>query len=167
MEKLLRSILRVFNDLFVGAKPNLKPDQPYLKNVRNKKLINKLWSEVFYNEDNLTRLANGYPICSEEGYGLIYYYFINGRLRYIGQTRENSLKWRMTRRQPNGNIGYSYPIKRLMLNAFRSGTLQIQTKKVLVAELDKIEQQEIRLYSDNRLWNKEHNPHYQPFNRRF
>lgn len=75
------------------------------------------------------------------------------------------MKWRMTRRQLNGNIGYRYCIKRLMLNAFRSGNLRIETKEVRMADLDATEEREIKFYSKtNRLWNIEHNPSYSKSN---
>ena len=87
-------------------------------------------------------------------------------MRYVGQTRERSLKRRMTRRQPNGHTGYNYSIKRQMLNAFRAGILEIQTKEVRVSHLDTTEEHEIKLYSkSNRLWNIEHNKHYRKYNR--
>ncbi len=161
MKKFFDFLFQILSDLFT-------PGQPYIKNARNKKLINYWWSEVFYSPDYLKKVADGYSIDPRQGYGLIYYYFINNRLRYIGQTRERSLQWRMTRRQANGHIGYNYSIKRQMLNAYRSGTLKIQTKEIRIADLDRIEEEEIRLHSKKgKLWNIEHNEHYRKTNRRF
>lgn len=161
MQKLFQILAKLFKVAFGQT-------QPYIKNCRNKKLINYWWSEVFHNDFNLKSLARDYPIESSVGYGLIYYYLVNNQVRYIGQTREKSLKWRMTRRQSNRKIGYSYPMKRQMLNAFRSGRLAIKTQKVKIADLDAIERSEIEYYSKfNRLWNIEHNSRYKFTNRWF
>ena len=55
-----------------------------------------------------------------------------------------------------------------MLNAYKSGTLKIQTKEIRIADLDRIEEEEIRLHSQKgKLWNIEHNEHYRKTNRRF
>ena len=169
MERLLESLFSWLESLF-SPKPSagrtIVAVQPYIKNSRNKGLINYWWSTVFYNNDNLRRLANGYSLYPRQGYGLIYYYIVGGQLRYVGQTRERSLKWRMTRRQPNGHTGYNYSIKRQMLNAFRSSILEIQTKEVGVSDLDATEEHEIKFYSrTNRLWNIEHNFNYRQSNR--
>ena len=161
----MNSVLKFIFKLLAGL---FESKQPYIKNVRNKKLINYWWSKVFYSPDHIKRMAGKYPLYPRQGYGLIYYYFINNRLRYIGQTRERSLQWRMTRRQANGHIGYNYSIKRQMLNACRSGTLKIQTKEIRIADLDRIEEEEIRLHSKKgKLWNIEHNEHHRKTNRRF
>ena len=167
MKKLLQFIFEALESLFsTHRRPATKRIQPYIQNSRNKGLINYWWSTIFYDNDNLRRLANGCSLYPQQGCGLIYYYIVGSQLRYIGQTRERSLKWRMTRRQPNGNTGYSYSIKRQMLNAFRSGTLEIQTKEVKAIDLDTTEEHEINFYSkSNRLWNIEHNANYRHSNR--
>ena len=167
MEKLLQSIFKALGELFSDpTRPAAKGPQPYIKNSRNQKLINYWWSQIFYDNANLQRLAGGDRLHPRPGRGLIYYYVVKGQVRYIGQTRERSLKWRMTRRQPGGNLGYNYSIKRQMLNAFRSGSLQIKTREVGLADLNATEEQEIRAHSrSNRLWNIEHNSHYKKSNR--
>ena len=138
--------------------------QPYIKNVNNRKLINYWWSKTFYNDDHLQRLAGKDIIRPRPGYGLIYYYLINGRVYYVGQTRERSLKWRMTKHQPNYKIGYRYGMKRKMLNASRAGRLSISTKEIPIGQLNDFEIAEIKRYASSRLWNIEHNP-YSRFNK--
>ena len=166
MIKLLVSLFKLLEGLFFDGRTRATETQPYIKNNHNKKLINYWWSRVFYNNDNLEQLAPGCPLYPRQGHGLIYYYIVGDRLRYIGQTKERSLKWRMTRRQANGNMGYHYSIKRQMLNAFRSGILKIQTREVRVGSLDETEEREIKFYSKaNRLWNIEHNLNYRRSNR--
>ena len=139
--------------------------QPYIRSVKTpaaKRLVNHWWSKVFYNNDNLQRLAGGGQIYTKPGYGLIYCYVVRGTVRYVGQTRENSLKWRMTKKQASGHLGYRPVIKKNLLNAHRQGALQIKTELVPLAQLDRREQALIAGYSPtNRLWNVEHNPHFQ------
>ena len=140
--------------------------QPYINNSRPEKLINYWWSEVFYDNQNIKLISRGCEIYPRDGYGLIYYFIIRGQLRYIGKTRERSLKWRLTRRQADGTIGYSYSIKRQLLNSFRENSLRIQTKEVELADLDKTEAREINICSKAyKLWNIEHNPSYKTSNR--
>ena len=100
MEKLSRFIFKAFQELFsTSSRPTVRGVQPYIKNSRNKGLIKYWWSAVFYDNDNLRMLANDCPLHPRQDYGLMYCYIVDGQLRYIGQTRERSLKWRMTRRQ--------------------------------------------------------------------
>ena len=139
---------------------------PYIRSSRDRKLINEWWPKVFYDKNNLRNLARGCKLYSRRGYGLIYHYIIAGKLRYVGQTRESSLRRRMVRFQANGRTGYSYAIKRHLLNAFRNGSLRIQTQEVPVSRLESIETEQIRYYSQQyRLWNKRGNPRYSPSNR--
>ena len=163
-------ILKLLRFLFDTSydEPYIKDyGQPYIRNTHNKRLINYWWSKVFYNSAILRDLANGHPLYPKPGYGLLYYYIIDGRVRYIGQTGERSLKWRMTRRQPNGAIGYNYSIKRHMLNAYRSHRLTIKTRETPLADLDAVEIKEITQHSGygNRLWNVEHNQNFRKSNR--
>ena len=161
MDSILKTIWRILGFLF-------EKEQPYIKNVRNRKLINYWWSKVFYSPEHLKKMAGKHPLYPRPGYGLVYYYFIGNRLRYIGQTRERSLQWRMTRRQANGHIGYNYSIKRQMLNAYRAGKLSIVTREVKVADLDRLEAEAIEANAkDNKLWNIEHNEHFKKSNRWF
>ena len=71
------------------------------------------------------------------------------------------MQWRMTKHQANGHIGYNYSIKLQILNAYRSGNLKIQTKEIKAADLDGVEEEEIRLHSKNeKLWNIGHNEYF-------
>ena len=134
---------------------------PEVKTTNNEKLINLLWSRVFFNSDNLKKIAKDGSIHSEKGHGLVYRYIINGHVRYIGQTRERSLRWRMTKRQKSGMIGYNNAIRRNLLNAYRAGILAIETEKVRIRELDKKEEELIKHYGPlNKLWNKIHNENH-------
>ena len=138
---------------------------PNVKINSTKKLINLLWSRVFYNDDHLTKIAGRCPIRTQEDEGLIYCYLINGQVRYVGQTRENSLKRRMTRRQSNGKIGYNYSIKRHLINAYRNGSLSIWTMRTAISKLDNLEKQLIERYAPyHRLWNQEHNKYFKMSN---
>ena len=142
--------------------------QPHIRDTRNKRLINYWWSRVFYKTATLSKLANGHPTYPKPGHGLIYYYLVRGKVRYVGKTSERSLKWRMTRRQANGQIGYRYSIKRRMLNAYRCNRLTIKTREVPLANLDTIEKEEIALHAKtSRLWNIEHNQRSRILNRWF
>lgn len=161
MDNFIQTIRRILGFLF-------KEEQPYIRNVRNRELINYWWSEVFYSPKHLRKMAGKYPLNPRPGYGLVYYYYIGGRLRYVGQTRERSLRWRMTRRQANRHIGYNYSIKRQMLNAYRAGKLSIVTREVKVADLDKVEREAIEANSRwSKLWNIEHNKYFNKSNRQF
>ena len=154
-----------------AAKPTTPAQaQPYIRSIASpegKKLANYWWSQVFYDNDNLQRLAGSNSIYPTDGHGLVYRYIIRDRVRYIGQTRERSLKWRMTKNQPGGHIGYSPTIKKHMLNAYRQGVLRIETESVRIDKLDDREQELIARYGPtNRLWNIEHNPNFKKTNLR-
>ena len=114
-------------------------DQPYIKSVASpggKKLANYWWSQVFYNNDNLKRLAGKHPVRPRQGCGLVYRYIVKGKVRYVGQTGERSLKWRMTKKQTSGYIGYKPVIKKNLLNAYRAGVLRIETEQLPLSKLD-------------------------------
>ena len=129
-----------------------------LKSQKAQKLINKLWSKIFYNENNLHQIAGQCPLRTQKGEGLVYCYLINGQVRYVGQTRENSLRWRMTKKQKDGKVGYNYAIKRRLVNAYRDGSFTIWTRKMPVAKLDTFEKALIQRYAPyHKLWNIEHN----------
>ena len=141
--------------------PQRQPRFGQLKNKQAQKLLNHWWSKVFYNNDNLQRLAGGCPLYAGPHQGLVYCYIIGGRVRYVGQTRENSLKRRMTKRQSNNRIGYRLGIRRRLLNAERADRLQITTELLPVAELDRREIELIELYGrQGWIWNVEHNPRW-------
>lgn len=134
---------------------------PEIKNTFNKKLIDKIWGNAFYKTANLRRIAGNCALSAKKGYGIIYFYIIDNQIRYIGQTRERTLKWRMNRPQKNGVKGYNYAIKRNLINAYRNGTLSIRTAIVKKDQLDRCEQQLIEHYGPtNKLWNKIHNEKY-------
>ena len=145
-------------------------DQPHIKSVASpggKKLANYWWSQVFYNDDNLKRLAGNHPIYPRQGRGLVYRYVVRDKVRYVGQTGERSLKWRMTKKQTSGHSGYKPVIKKNLLNAYRAGTLRIETEQLPLSKLDGREKALIKSYPpSNRLWNIEHNPHFDPRNYR-
>ena len=121
--------------------------------------IKYYWSEAFYK--NL-KIFTGYSVTyTDYNHGLIYYYLIDDQIRYIGQTREKTLKWRMTRPQENSHTGYNLYIRRNLLKAASEGRLRIKTRKVPKAQLDDCEKAEIKTYAPtNNLWNWEHNQHY-------
>lgn len=152
--------------LLIKSKPRPEASRPpYIRDAKNQKLINFWWSKIFYNNENLKALAGTSPIYTRPGFGLVYCYVVADTVRYVGQTREESLKWRMTRRQKNGHIGYRPAVKRCLINAYRAGSLGIETKLVPLAKLDQQEQALIADYSPtNRLWNIDHNPHFHPRN---
>ena len=100
-------------------------------------------------------------IHTNRSHGLIYYYLVNGQVRYIGQTRENTLKWRMNKPHDNGHTGYNLYIKRNMLQAASENRLDIKTHRVLISQLDQYEKTEIEAYAPtNKLWNQEYNQYF-------
>ena len=135
---------------------SLSSGQPYIKTT-DRQLINYWWPKVFDDDFNLQILARDCPLESRKGYGLIYYYWIKGRICYIGKTRRRSLRVRLNYNHSNGKIGYSDSIKSKLLNAFRAGSLTIKTREVKLDQLNKTEKCEIRTNScSHRLWNREH-----------
>lgn len=142
-----------------GFNPTRQPHFGKIKNKRDRKLLNYWWSKVFYNNDNLQHLVGSHPLYAGRGWGLVYTYVVSGRVRYVGQTRENSLKYRMTKKQTNGRIGYRLGIRRRLLNAYRNGRLEIKTELLPISRLDGREVELIELYGRGGwLWNVEHNP---------
>ena len=136
---------------------SILPDRDYFS--LNPKAINHYWSVAFY--DNLKSFTLDSEIYTDRDYGLVYYFIVDGQIRYVGQTKEKTLRWRMTRKQDSGHIGYNYYIKRNMLDAASKGRLRIKTDRVLKSRLDGYEISQIRLYAPvNRLWNREHNEHF-------
>ena len=133
------------------------PQRDYFK--ISESAISYYWGEAFYK--NLESFT-GSSITHTDGYhGLIYYYIVDGQVRYIGQTRENTLKWRMNKPQADGRIGYNLYIKRNLLQAAAESRLRIVTRKVLKSQLDQYEKAEIEAYAPtNRLWNQEHNLYF-------
>ncbi|MCY3804422.1 MAG: hypothetical protein OXF85_00890 [Candidatus Saccharibacteria bacterium] len=173
MDKLFRLLFKWLGVVdtqprFDSNKISVQYQQPFIRNTRNQKLINFWWHRIFYNDANLRSLTNGYPTRSREGYGLIYYYLINNQLRYIGQTKEGCLNWRMTKNQSSGRTGYAYIMKRNLLNAYRLGRLAIRTAEIPIKNLDEMEKSEIERYAPTcRLWNQKHNTYYRHQNRLF
>ncbi len=137
------------------------PERDYFR--MDQSAINYYWDEAFYK--NL-EFFTGTNITSTDGdHGLIYYYVIDGQVRYIGQIRENTLKWRLNQPQAERYKGYNLYIQRNMLQAASEGRLNIQIRRVLKAQLDQCEKAEIEAYAPTkRLWNQEHNPHFQKEN---
>ena len=139
---------------------------PYIKSCTQKadKIINKWWSLVFY-DPKLRGLAGNCRVApANSKYGLVYLYVVGSHVRYVGRTIY-SLHWRMTKRQGDGGIGYPRPIKRNLLNAFRDGTLSIETEMAKRTWIDRLEQNVIHHFAPtNRLWNREYNPHFNSSN---
>ena len=122
----------------------------------SQKAINYHWSTAFY--ENFEVFVQGSDIYTDENYGLIYYFIIDSQIRYIGQTKSNTLRWRMTKKQESGCIGYNYHIKRNMLQAASEGRLSIRTHRIPKTQLDQYEKAAIETYAlTNKLWNQEHN----------
>ena len=125
--------------------------------------INRYWSEAFYK--NLDLFVGNNSIYTDRNKGLIYHYLVDDQIRYVGQTKENSLKWRMNKQQTNGQRGYNLFIKRNLLQAASEGRLKIETKKIPRSQLDECEKTEIETYAPtNRLWNQDHNQHFKTEN---
>lgn len=121
------------------------------------------WGLAFY--QNLSFFTGDSITHTDYYHGLIYYYLIDEQVRYVGQTRENTLKWRMNRPHTDGSIGYNFYIKRNMLQAASDNRLSIKTWVVPKNQLDSYEQAEIKRYApSNRLWNQEYNDYFDPDN---
>ena len=121
--------------------------------------INYYWSQAFYK--NLQTFTGDSVTYTDYNYGLIYYYLVDDQIRYVGQTREKTLKWRLTKPQENGRTGYNLYIKRNLLQAASEGRLRIETRKIPKSQLNDREKAEIETYAPtNRLWNWEHNQRY-------
>ena len=134
---------------------------PDLEDIQNPRLINLLWSRVFHGGHIVQKLASNSVVQTKKGFGLIYCYLINGKVRYIGQTRENNLYWRMTEKQEDGKVGYNDSIRRNLLNAYRRGYLSIQTKLVPLYHLEHYKKGLIEYYAPtNHLWNTDHNQYF-------
>ncbi len=135
---------------------------PYIRSFgpEAEKVIRHWWSRVFY-DPKLRGLAGSFQVKPPNSkYGLIYRYIVNGRVRYIGQTIK-PLYWRMTRPWEGGNIGYPRPVKRNLLNAYRSGSLRIETEVVGRWRLEHREKHLIQHFATKeKLWNQEHNPQF-------
>ena len=121
--------------------------------------INYYWSQAFYK--NLKTFTGDSITYTDYNHGLIYYYLVDGQIRYVGQTREKTLKWRLAKPQENGHTGYNLYIKRNLLQAASEGRLRIETRKIPKSQLNDREKTEIETYAPtNRLWNWEHNQRY-------
>ena len=133
------------------------PERDYFR--MNESAINYYWGEAFYK--NLEVLTDNNITYTDRNHGLIYYYLVDGQVRYIGQTRESTLKWRMNKPQADGCIGYNLYIKRNMLQAASGGRLSIRTYRIPQFQLDQYEKAEIEAYAPtNRLWNQEYNSYF-------
>ena len=127
--------------------------------------VDKYWLEFVRNSKILKKLAVNQPLRTRPGYGLIYIYLINRKVRYIGKTAYGSLIFRLRQKFKNNLVGYHYDIKRCLLNAFWAGQLEIRTEVVALNEINQRETGLINLYARlNRLWNQKHNPYFQQSN---
>ena len=116
------------------------------------------WQRIFGNEDNLRRLAGKCALSPRKGCGLVYFYHVDGQLRYIGQTRAKSLKQRLVKQQKSHKTGYNYFIKRNLIRAYRLNSLVIRTKNIPLKHLNKYERQKIIYFGSRcRLWNRAYN----------
>ena len=120
--------------------------------IYSREEVNHWWYFIFGNEDCLRSVTTpNAPLKPAADHGLIYYYYVDGQLKYIGKTTA-SLSRRMT------FYKYKSHVQKQMLNAFRAQRLTIITKEVAANRLDQMEVNEIRLHSrTNRLWNIQHN----------
>ena len=152
-----------------SSKINLE-DIPYLPsagsvNENQKRLMNKVWYDVFSNNQTFSLIAPNQKIKPEPGNGLIYCFSVKGIIRYIGKTKK-SLRSRMLTKYENGRFGYNYTIKRLVINAYRNNFLQIATSQVPIDDLVEHEKYCINFFGkNNNLWNIANNRHYKFKNR--
>ena len=126
-----------------------------------KRFVNRRWKRIFGRDGTLSRLRldPGDRLYTNPGQGLIYFYLVDGRVRYVGQTRARSLKARLTRWRPAGRTGYNFAIKRLMLTAYYQDKLRVKTLLAPIGELDRLEDYYIKAYGQqNKLWNQIKNP---------
>lgn len=133
------------------------------KSASLENFINRRWHKIFASQNALDRLRvdPSNPMTAEDGWGLIYFYLVDGRVRYVGQTSRRSLLKRLSRRQPGGIVGYSFAIKRCLLEAYYGNRLQIRTLPHPLKGIYRAEKAYIRRYAKiRRLWNQEHNPDF-------
>lgn len=132
------------------------------------KFINRRWKEIFGRSRTLKQLLfRSYELKtrdrldSHSGKGLLYFYLVDGRVRYVGQTRARSLHRRLMRWRPKIQVGYNFALKRSLLAAYYGQRLQIRTIPCPVADLSRLEQYYIRRYGPtNHLWNQRHNENH-------
>ena len=134
--------------------------------------VNRRWKQIFGRSKTLKQLLfrsrslkSRDPLDIRPGKGLVYFYLVDGRVRYVGQTKARSLHRRLMRWQPKIKVGYNFAIKRALLAAYYGQRLQIRTIPCPVNDLSRLEQYYIRRYGPtNYLWNQRHNERY--FNKR-
>ena len=131
----------------------------------NSHRVKKYWEDLVTKGGFVKQLAKNQKVWVRPGYGLIYRHFIDGKVRYIGQTSRWSLRERLKQRFSNGLVGYDYDIQRCLLNAFWKGIWKIKTEQVKLEELDEREAELISFYAHlNKLWNKDYNPYFRESN---
>lgn len=136
------------------------------ENKHDRSLINSLWQRIFSNESIIRRITKG-ALTAEKGYGLVYCYFINGKIRYIGKTKDTSFFKRFVPKQID-KLGYKDSIKRNLINAYRMGQLYIEVQPIELKALDKYQKDLIEQYAPtNRLWNEKDNKHFNAENYNF
>ncbi len=137
--------------------------------------VNRRWKEIFGRSRTIKKLLFKSqssrardPLDSRPGKGLVYFYLIDGRVRYIGQTQARSLHRRLMRWRPKIKVGYNFAVKRCLLAAYYGQRLQIRTLPCPVYDLSRLEEYYIRRYGPtNYLWNQRHNEqHFDPQNYR-
>ena len=132
---------------------------PHIREDHDRGFINNLWHRIFSNESIIRRITKG-KLSVDQGYGLVYCYLVNGKIRYIGKTQEASFIQKLLNMQVSGS-DYKDAIKRNLLNAYRVGQLEIQVQAVNSEYIDAYQQKLIERYAPtNRLWNEEYNSHF-------
>ena len=126
---------------------------PSYKTPVLEKFVNRRWKEIFGRSKTLKgllfrsgSLQSRDPLDSRAGKGLIYFYLVDGRVRYIGQTQARSLHRRLMRWRPKIKVGYNFAVKRALLAAYYGRRLQIRTIPCPVADLSRLEQYYIHRY---------------------
>lgn len=136
---------------------------PEIHDSGNEKAVNFFWNRVFYRDNiaHLKHIISGPTQCRKKGYGMVYYYLVNDKVRYVGQTKEKGLYWRMAKGQFGVVKDYNAAIKCNLINAYRSGRLKVQTQIVNLANIDSIQEFLIKRYAPhNNLWNVRHNDYF-------
>ena len=132
---------------------------------KNKREVAECWIRLTRRKELLESWTAGPILKSSQDNGFIYFYHLGDQLRYIGQTRRRSFFKRWSHECDNGDLGYSYDIKRCLLNAAYRGILRIQTHEFPLRILDDKEVELIQKHAPrSRLWNRLHNPRFSESN---
>ena len=128
---------------------------------KNKREVAECWIRLTDNKKLLRSWTAGPIFKSSQDNGFIYFYHLGDELRYIGQTRRQSFFKCWSHECDNGDLGYSYDIKRCLLNAAYKGILRIQTYEFPLPILNDKEVELIQKHAPrSQLWNQLHNPRF-------